>query len=458
MSFIVRFMKSGSPLFTFETPTPFVVPDHTPEFNDQLVPRLVAIVKTWTLDGIFFGNESTVSGKYDDLVAAIENPANYPDGVQIVRGTNPSGTVIADLSTSNGWRLFKIEKLSVHKSPLIFRGELRFTIRISAKKFLQAAELVTNISDLKLTESWYYGEAGLLVHTLRGELEVSSGSAIAAARQLVPLIFTLPGATFAFSTAGPEGANVEKLSRSDTKARFTSTMRESGSALPAGVGPSFTKAVRTVRVNGETTSTVTVSAIGPGAEAAVVGAKPSGATLEDLTVDDWTRTARAIYTTTAKEGKLLRIHEFSTRGGGKGIAFSKRTGDRDPAQHTLARGPCEIVESIRVEVTGAPSMDDFLLPEPVSGLDEDTDAASYVMPHRTVIGRDRSGDQWVMSARRVYRAPSRVQVPTVLGEAIFRPQQNVRPAQEFNNKAGPAGRGGGELLFGGGLSGPLGLF
>lgn len=459
MSFTVRLMRQGTPVYVFATPTPFVVPDHTAEFNDQIVPRLTAVVKTWNIEGVLFGNETSVATQYDTLVAAIENSGSYPDGIQLLRGTSQSGVIIGDLSTSAGWLLFKIEKLTIHKSPLIFRGELRFTMRVTAKKFFLPGELVSNISSLKLTESWSYAASGLLTHTLQGELEVQSGSAVAAARSLVPQIFTIPGATFAFETKGPEGADIEKLARADNKARFRSTIRESGDTLPSGVGPDFSIRTTTSQSNGEVSASIAVSAVGPGAEAAVRAAKPTGASFESVSVDTFRRTASAIYTTTTKEGKLLRLHEFTTRGGGKGIAFSRLTGDRPPAEHRLARGPCEIIETIRVEVTGTPSMDDFLLPEPVAGLDEDTDAATYTLPTRVKIGRDRSTDEWTMQARRVYRSADSVSIPSEVGDAIFRPRQSVTPTREFSKKA--AGGGGSnreDLTFGGGLSGPMGLF
>jgi len=189
------------------------------------------------------------------------------------------------------------------------------------------------------------------------------------------------------------------------------------------VAPSFTRSLHVTRSNGETLTTLTASASGSGAEAAVRAEKPASTLTESVTVDPFRRTATAVYVQSKIDGgRLLRTHRFSTRGGGRPIRYTRRTGGRVPAKHVLPRAEAEIQEEIQVEVTGTPGTQDFTLPAPLGGVDEDTSELSFSpFPTRVVLGATRAADKWVMGVRRVYRAPSLGETLDDMGRSILAP-------------------------------------
>jgi len=434
MSFEVRLVRGGKPFFTFGSHTPFLEPEHKYDHAPIEPPALVSVTKTWTVDGRIYGsNEAAVMGQWTSLTGALEDPAKYPDGVELVR----DGVTVEAISPAQGYRTFRIEHLSAPRVERAFRTELHFVTRISGVRvFPLLGATNPQISKLSLNESWAYSEAGLLTKTLTGDLEVITGASATAVARTLGL--TLPGSNFGFLTAGPEGVDVDELDQSDLKARFRSIVQEAGGPLPGGVGPGYTRSVHVTRTSGETLTTTTVNATGPGAEAAVRREKPSAALSETVTVDSFRRTATAVYVQEKiDDGRLLRTHRFSTRGGGRPIRYTRRTGGRLPAKHVLPRAEVEVQEEIQVEITGTPWLADFQLPAPPKGLDEDTSELSFSpLPTRVVIGATRAADKWVMGVKRVYRAEELGDVLDEVGRAIVAPGSGSNPQREVARSDG----------------------
>ena len=419
MSFDVRLTRGGQPFFAFGSHTPFLEPEHKYEHNPTEPPRLVAITKTWAVDGRLYGaSEAEVLGLWATLTKALENPDQYPEGAELVR----DGTVVEAISSATGYRGFRIEHLTAPRIERAWRTELRFVARISGiRVFPSIGGNTPDVTKLTLNESWAYSENGLLTKTLSGELEVVTGASATAAARKLGLV--LPGPTFGFITRGPEGVDVERLDQTDLKARFKSIVQETGAPLPGDVAPSYSRSLHVTRSNGETMTTTTVSATGPGAEAAVRGERPSGALSETVTVDPFRRTATAVYVQEKLDGgRVLRTHRFTTRGGGRPIRYTRRTGGRAPAKHVLPRAEVEVQEEITVEVTGTPGTDEFKVPTPAPGLDEDTSELSFSpLPTCVAIGATRAADKWVMGVRRVYRAETLGEVLDPVGKSIVVP-------------------------------------
>ncbi len=434
MTFEVRLTKGGQPLFVFGSHTPFLEPEHKYDFNPVEPPQLVAITKTWTIDGHLYGaSETEVMTLWSQLTGALETPAQYPEGVELVR----DGTVVEAISPAAGYRRFKIEQLSAPRIERQWRVELRFLTRISGVKvFPLLGGNSPQVSKLVLNESWAYSEAGLLTKTLTGDLEVVTGASASAVARTLGL--TLPGPTFGFVTRGPEGVDVDKLDQTDLKARFKSIVQEAGAALASGVAPSYSRSLHVTKTNGETMTTTTATATGPGAEAAVRAERPGGTLSETVTVDPFRRSATAVYVQEKLDGgRVLRVHRFSTRGGGRPIRYTRRTGGRSPAKHVLPRADVEVKEEISVEVTGTPAINDFAIPMPPAGLDEDTSELAFdPFPTRTVIGATRAADKWVMHIRRVFRAEALGDVMDDMTRSIIAPGSSSNPYKEAQRSDG----------------------
>jgi len=406
MTYSVRFVRKGVEHHPFET-TPFVAPDHSYEYDLRLPPNLVAIVRTWTVEGTAYG------AAWERLKAKIEDPGNFPDGIELLRDS----TVLESITVAGGYDDWRIERLSSSRTDLQWRGEHRFTMRIVGRRRLATKD---KISDLKQTETWSYDEAGLLTRMLTGELDVTDGSAVTEARKLG---LKLPGKTFAFVTNGPEGVDVERLDPGDLKARFTSTIRESGLALPDAVGPGFTLEVETAVRDGIQVTTTRVHGTGPGALAAVQAHLAPGRHHESISSDSHTRTAQGVFVEArpANGDQLLRMHRFSVAGGNRPMAFTRRTGGRVPAEHTLSFTAVDVTESIEVLTWGKPATGSIRLPSPVTGLTEDRDAWRLVGPERTTIGKDETADEWTTHVTRVYRAVSLTNVFTPVLQSVIAP-------------------------------------
>jgi hypothetical protein len=233
----------------------------------------------------------------------------------------------------------------------------------------------------------------------------------------------LPGNTFGFVTNGPEGMDVERLDVSDLKARYTSTIKESGAPLPAGVGPNLTLEVETQVRDGLQVTTTRVHGAGTGAFAAVQAHLAPGRVHETVGQDAQTRTAHGVFVETkpAQGDQILRLHRFAVAGGNRPIAFTRRTGARPPIAHTLAFTPVSVVETIQVQTFGKPATAAIKLPAPVAGLVEDRDAWRLVGPERTTIGKDETADEWTTHVARVYRAVSLANVFTPVLQSVIAP-------------------------------------
>jgi hypothetical protein len=409
-AYSVRFVRAGAEQYSFGA-APFLAPDHAYEHDLSLPPRLVAIVKTWTLEGTLYGTPPTEA--WEALKAKIEDPANYPDGIELLR----DGKVIESISATDGYDDWKIERLMSQRTDMQWRGELRFSLRVVGRRRLPSNN---KISTLTQTETWSYDEAGLLTRTLAGEVEVTDGSALAQARTLG---LKLPGSTFGFVTNGPEGVDVERLDLSDLKARYTSMIKESGVELPDAVAPNFTLEVETHIRDGVQVTTTRVHANGTGALAAVQKKLAPGRLSEAVSQDAHARAAQGVFVETkpALGDQLLRRHSFSVSGGNRGIAFTRRTGGRKPADHTLSYSPVDVTEAIEVLTWGKPATAAIKLPSPVSGLVEDRDAWRILGPERVAIGKDETADEWATHVTRVYRAPGLDNVFTPLLQSVIAP-------------------------------------
>jgi hypothetical protein len=421
VSYTVRLKKTGfappsDVFYTFATHTPFTSLTRKYDFDDSQPPRLVSTVSTWTLDGIILGTESTLATDYAALKAKLENPNTYPDGLELVK--DPS-TVVETLS---GYAEFKVELLELPQSDRQWRTEIRFRVKVSGKqRYAQAGTLPPNLADYKVTHSWSYDETGLATETLQGEIEVSSGSAVATARLLG---LTLSG-TSRFVTNGPEGVDVEQLDRADRKARFTSTMRELGLSAPASVGPSFSVTRQTtVQANGEELTTTSVSAAGAGAESAVKSYRPASVFTESVSVDNFQRRSSGTFVT--KKIITQKTHRFTVTGGGRGFRWTRRTNGRKPARHTASFGEVTIREDFRVETLGDPSPEKFKIPValtdvPSNGGDAgsialDTSGFELQGPEVLEFGKDRASTKWAITLHRRYQCASFAEAAA----AIFR--------------------------------------
>lgn len=438
MSFTVRIVRTGSTLFTFATPTPFVEPKHDYEFDTFQPPRPIAVNKTWTIEGILYGaSETLCNNAWGNLVAILENGAAYPDGVEFVRDS----TVFESISASSGYSLFKIDQIHSPRSEQPanqWRNEMRFSIRVTGRKRLAGLYSIGNISKITQVDSYAYGESGLLIRTLSGEVEVSSGSAYSVAQQLG--ITPLPSSSFGYVTNGPGGVNVEKVDLADRVARFTCVIQQNAEPLPANVGPSYSKHVSTVQRDGEITVTTTASAVGAGALAAVQGAQPGGDLFsKTIGQDSKHLTATAVYVQRKQDtnlGSVVMHQTFTTKGGGVQIRWTRRTNNRKPVKHVLPRTEVVISELVHIQMIGSPGLPQFKFPAPVTGLAEDRDAMAFEpWPRLVSYGATRANDTWEAGLRRSYSAASLADAREALGQASFAPGQGSDVSSEIDRQA-----------------------
>src|SRR5580698_7730784 len=131
MSFQVTLVRGGQPFFTFGSQTPFLEPEHQYGHAPTEPPALVSITKTWTVDGRLYGaSEAQVLSLWSALTLALEDPSQYPDGVELVR----DGVTVEAISPAQGYRHFRIESLSAPRIERAWRTELRFVTKISGVK------------------------------------------------------------------------------------------------------------------------------------------------------------------------------------------------------------------------------------------------------------------------------------------------------------------------------------
>lgn len=394
MSYTVQLMRGGSPSFVFASPTPFLAPKYTHEFDDLEPPTLCMIHRVWTIQGRLKGAEAAVAAAWNALLDSLETVATYPTSAQLLQGA----AIVQVISGDS----FKIEAYEAAKSDLAWRGELRFTVKITATQ-----KKNTPIAKLTQHESWSYDEAGLLTQRLVGEVVTPSGTSAIA--QTDDLGLDLPGPTFGFVTAGPNGVDYEQVDRADTIARFTSTIRQVGLPLPSGVGPSFKVGRSTSTSDGWQTTTTTATARGNGAVAAVAAAAPQGAIAEaTYSSDAFEREASARYVqrVPAAATTILRTYSFTFSGGGQPKLFTLKTGGRTPAEHTGAFRPVTVRERIVVQFTGVPTLGVFAYPAPVAGLFYDRSTFEPSTPERTFIGQAPQADRWQLTVNRTYRGTS----------------------------------------------------
>jgi hypothetical protein len=402
MSFSVVLLKGSSPVYTFGSHTPFFAPVYDYVFDGFTPPRLVEVRRAFSIEGVIYtATEAEAKTKYDALLAVIEDADNYPDGLQLLQDTTP----VVDIRSSTGHSYFQIEQLALEKSDHQWRGELRFTCKITAvKRNTRVIEgTSTSISGLTLRESWSYDEAGLLTQTLTGQITTFGASATAAAGAFG---LDLPGPSFGYVTNGPKGCDVEQLDEGDTKASFASTIRQVGRPLPDGVGPSFKVSTETTITNGEKVVTTTVTAQGPGAVDAVAAQLPSGAELSRQESEPFGRTASAVYVKRqpASGDVILRSHQFTATGGDRSTKWTKRSGGRSPLRHKGLFEVVEVEESISVEIVGIPALPRFKYPPPVAALDEDRSRFKMTGPYVVQLGSTLAGHRWALDVRRVYFA------------------------------------------------------
>lgn len=400
MSYTLQLMAGNAATYVFVTPTPFTAPEYVYDYDDQQPPQLVQVHRTWSIEGIFYGvstaptpnSEANVFQAFNNLVTAIEG--GTLTGAQFLHDT----TVVLEVSKAAGYDSFKIEGLSSPQSELQWRDEVKIRIKLSATK-----KLSSPIAKLTQHETWNYDEAGLLTQTIDGEVVTPSGTSSVAEAKTLGL--QLPSSSFGYVTNGPGGVDVDQVDRGDTVSRFRSQIRQVGQALPSGVGPSFSVATTTESEAGELVTTVTASARGVGALAAVQAQAPSGNfARSSVTYDPVQRAASAIYVQRkpANGNVRLKMQRFESRGGGRPTKWTKRTGGRSPIKHVGAFGPVGIRETIQIELMGAPGVNQFIYPGPVPGLDEDPSQLEFVGPERIVEGKDPSGDKWRLEIHRGY--------------------------------------------------------
>lgn len=414
MSITVR-LVGGTPVatvYTFEAV--FTEPTHGLEHDDQEPPIVVAITKTYSLTGILYGaSETATIAAWDELKAVLEaSGSSQIKGIEVVRNS----TVADSITTAGGYEGLRVVKFTSPKSDLQWRGEMRFGLEITGRKRFASgvSGLGPTVSRLTQQESWTYDESGLLTRSLTGEVQTTSGSAVAIARTI---FLSLPSASFAYVTAGPEGVDVTREDLADRTATFTSTIRESGAALPGLVGPSFSFSTETSVANGDTVTTIRIQAVGPGAEAAVRSRAPAGVTASTITVEPHGRSAvgHFVVKKTSSAGQV-KTRRFAVSGGGRARTFTKRSRGRAPVPHVGSYEPGEIVETIHLEKTG--SGGDFSLPAPLDGVDEDTAGLRMSGPNKESPGKDKSGDLWSLDVQRVYKIADTSQAYLKILEAV----------------------------------------
>lgn len=382
---------------------PFIEPKITLEHDDQEPPMVSAERVAWKVTAKLYGADNdAVKDAWLELRAAISNPAAPAQGIQFLH----DDTVIEEISSEGGYDEVKIESLASPESDAQWMTEMVAVLTVSGVKRLETGGSGTGISTLTQRLTYAYGEEGLLTKTLEGELTVTTGfSAEAVARTLG---LELPSTSFAYVTRGPEGVDITLLDRSDRRVSFTSSIQESGVAIPGGVGPGFSVDIETTTVDGEEVTTTTVTAEGPEAVAAVKSKRPSGKLLETQAKNDNRRTARAVYITkkTAPTATPLKKRVFTTTGGGRPIRWTRRTGGRSPIKHVGAFAEVVVEEIVTLERTGSPEqlLAGFFMPRALVGVDQDTNGSRIDGPDKTQSGKDANADVWQVRVHRRYVA------------------------------------------------------
>lgn len=415
MSFIAALRKKDPTThqwvdaFIFPT-NPFAAPELSYNYDDQEPPVLVSITKTWTIEAMLYGGvwqvgggEQATAAAWTALVNSIEAGTAQILGLQLRRGN----TVVEEVSVEAGYYGVKIDTLSSPRTDQQWRLGNSVKLRVSGTKFLAAGG--NTVSKLTQTLAYSYDEDGLLTETLSGEVTVTTGSAEAIARTFG---LALPSSNFAYVTSGPEGVDIELVDRTGLTARFTSVIRESGSALPGGVGPGFSVEIETTNIDGDDVTTTTVTAQGPNAVSAVKSKRPAGRLLESQSKNDYQRTAKAVYVVkkAAPNATPLKRRNFTTTGGGRSVKWTRRTGGRKPKPHIGSFAEVVIDEVIVLERAGAPALllnNDQIFPPPLGGglVVEDTGAFRIDGgPDLIEKGKDPSGDRWQIRVHRRYTA------------------------------------------------------
>ncbi len=459
MSYIVRLTQGGAPFYTFTTHTPFVDPEHFNEYRDSGgTRRLAAIRKIWTIEGVLYGaDEEAVITEWDALKAAIEDPDNHPDGVELVRDA-----VVADFIGGATFDEFTIENLrTLRINPKRHvRAELAFTMQVTARQVFTDA---SDISDLQYSDQYIRDDCGLLTRTISGELTTSSGtSARETAESLMTTLLPLPNARFAYiqnsgaTVSGNTGpGTVTILNEDDTRASFSISIAESGETLPEGVGPGFSLQTTVAQAEGTTTTTTTVVARGPidAALAAVRAERPSVNLISETETQDAHRCiASAVYVQQkTSRSQFVRSRSFTVIGGGKPVRHTERTNNRRPARHVLPITETVITETITVEVVGtAFGLAAFTLGKPLE-LPEDDAPRLTPFPTRVSIGRTPSTDRYRMVVVRVYRtnlAQDALRLPNVLERAVFQVDQSSNVSEELKRGRGEQSGAGGTITAG----------
>lgn len=401
MSYSVVLRAGDADILTLGSVGPLVAPNYDFEHDERSPPRTVSITKTMTIVGVYLGTASTIEASFAALDAALSDTANPIDEIVFKRDT----TVIDRIGNNSLYTEFRIISVSEStQDDLRYRWQARLGLTLVASG-RQVLDLSGDPISLQFSDSYNYSPAGLLTRTRSGQVQTVAGTSAEAVARTKGL--TLPSSLFGYLTNGPEGVDVVIEDENDTVASFVSVIQESGEDLPADVSPAYVLSTTIDTVDGVSLTTVQVSAEGIGAEAAVDAAKPSGATTSSKTVGPHQRSATAIYTTreSAKGIRVRMTRSFSMSGGGKGIRYTERTGNRPPVKHVLPIRASTVVERLTWRAFGAVNRDTFSLPEPLI-IPQDGATEWSPSPTRVVIGDTTKGDEWTATAIRTYRTAS----------------------------------------------------
>lgn len=413
MSYSVVLRSGDADILTLGSVGPLVAPNYDFEHDERSPPRTVSITKTLTIVGVYLGIASAIEASFAALDAALSDTANPIDEIVFKR----NAVVIDRIGNNSLYTEFKI--LSVSESTqddLRYRWQARLGLTLVASG-RQVLDLSGDPISLQFSDSYNYSPSGLLTRTRSGQVQTVAGTSAEAVARTKGL--TLPSSLFGYLTNGPEGVDVVIEDENDTIASFTSVIQESGEDLPADVSPAYVLSTTVDTVDGESITTVVVQAEGIGSEAAVDAARPSGTTSESKTVGPHQRSASAVYTTRslARGLKLRQTRTFSITGGGRGVRFTQRTGNRPPVKHILPFREVQVLERVTIRVFGTVGTLTFSLPD---ALDLPQDGATEwpQSPTRVVIGKDRNGDEWSAIATRRYLTASTVALNLALSAGV----------------------------------------
>ena len=425
MAYSVQIRRSGSTVYTFAAPTPFVSGRRELEHDTFEVPRITGIFVRWSVECVIRGSETTLPGLWTAFKAAIETPTTAPDGIRLVQGSGPSAVVVDSVAKEDGFYEWKIEAVELDRAKDLkqWRSEIRFTLQVSGRKRFVSVVIgaIANLANLTETKTWGYNEAGLASITLAGELEVTTGSAVATARLLAQAQLPLPGLAWRYETAGPEGTDVEQLDLGDRKASFRSTIRELGLPAPSNVGPGFSVTVTEEIVDGEQTLTTTVEAEGPGASDAVNKYRPSGVHYEKTSDNQFTRRSSGVFVEKAIPDARSSLR-FDVLGGGQDLLWHPRTGGLTPAKHVSPFGIVTIKEEFTVEAYGQPAAEKFNVPPSLADgkvIFQIGSGTSMSPPVLVTRGVSVDSDRYAQTFRRTYNATSFASAASAIFKAVL---------------------------------------